>query len=85
MAVMVGGRGLVVGIDHIPELVDFSIRNGRKNYSHLLDSGRVKLLVGDGRKGFPPAAPYDAIHVGAASNGLPEALVAQLAPGQKER
>jgi protein-L-isoaspartate(D-aspartate) O-methyltransferase len=40
----------------------------------------VSLLVGDGRLGHPPAAPYDAINV-AASGEIPDALVAQLAPG----
>jgi protein-L-isoaspartate(D-aspartate) O-methyltransferase len=40
----------------------------------------VSLLVGDGRLGHPPAAPYNAINV-AASGEIPDALVAQLAPG----
>ena len=42
----------------------------------------VELVVGDGTLGHPPAAPYDAINVGASARGdVPEALVEQLAPG----
>jgi len=43
---------------------------------------RVTLVVGDGSRGLPEHAPYDAINVAAAAPGrVPEALVAQLAPG----
>jgi protein-L-isoaspartate(D-aspartate) O-methyltransferase len=42
----------------------------------------VELVVGDGSQGHPPAAPYDAINVAAASaSGVPPALEAQLATG----
>lgn len=42
----------------------------------------VTLVVGDGTRGYPLAAPFDAIHVAATATGdVPEALVAQLAPG----
>lgn len=81
MGMMVGSKGKVVGIDHIPELVQMSIDNIRKKNSDLLDSGRVKLLVGDGRKGYAPDAPYDAIHVGAAASSLHQELLDQLKPG----
>jgi protein-L-isoaspartate(D-aspartate) O-methyltransferase len=40
----------------------------------------VTLIVGDGRAGHPPEAPYDAINV-AASGDIPPELEAQLAPG----
>ena len=82
MALMVGERGRVIGIEHIPELVENSIRNVRRNHANLLTSGRMRLMVGDGRKGFPEAGPYNAIHVGAAAHGLPQELIAQLAPGE---
>ncbi|MFT7817301.1 protein-L-isoaspartate(D-aspartate) O-methyltransferase-like, partial [Arapaima gigas] len=77
----VGPTGRVVGIDHIPELVEDSLRNVRADDPELLSSGRVKLVVGDGRLGYPDDAPYDAIHVGAAAATLPTALLAQLKPG----
>jgi protein-L-isoaspartate(D-aspartate) O-methyltransferase len=42
----------------------------------------VTLVVGDGSRGYPPAAPYDAINVAAANpRGVPSELEAQLAPG----
>jgi protein-L-isoaspartate(D-aspartate) O-methyltransferase len=41
----------------------------------------VRLRVGDGRAGWPEAAPFDAILVTAAPTSVPPALVEQLAPG----
>lgn len=81
MAYMLGKNGLTVGIDHIPELRDLAMENMRQGNPELLSNGRVKLVVGDGRNGYPDEAPYDAIHVGAAAKELPQALVDQLAPG----
>lgn len=78
---MVGPSGKVVGIDHIDELVQSSIKNVQADDPELLASGRIKLVVGDGRLGFPDEAPYDAIHVGAAAPTLPKALLEQLKPG----
>jgi protein-L-isoaspartate(D-aspartate) O-methyltransferase len=40
----------------------------------------VRLVVGDGTRGVPEHAPYDAIVVGAAGPSVPEPLLAQLAP-----
>uniref|UniRef100_A0AAY4CN36 Protein-L-isoaspartate O-methyltransferase n=1 Tax=Denticeps clupeoides TaxID=299321 RepID=A0AAY4CN36_9TELE len=78
---MVGAKGKVIGIDHIKELVDDSVNNVKKDDPSLISSGRVKLIVGDGRLGFPEEAPYDAIHVGAAAPNVPQALLDQLKPG----
>lgn len=42
----------------------------------------VELVVGDGRVGHSPNAPYDAISVAAtADDGIPPVLLEQLAPG----
>jgi protein-L-isoaspartate(D-aspartate) O-methyltransferase len=41
----------------------------------------VKVVVGDGTRGFPEEAPYDAITVAAAAPVLPPALLAQLNEG----
>jgi protein-L-isoaspartate(D-aspartate) O-methyltransferase len=42
----------------------------------------VTLVVGDGSRGLPEHAPYDAINVAAAAGGgIPPALIEQLAPG----
>uniref|UniRef100_A0A3B4C6H3 Protein-L-isoaspartate O-methyltransferase n=2 Tax=Pygocentrus nattereri TaxID=42514 RepID=A0A3B4C6H3_PYGNA len=78
---MVGPKGKVIGIDHIKELVDDSINNVKKDDPSLISSGRIKLIVGDGRLGFTEEAPYDAIHVGAAAPSVPQALLDQLKPG----
>ncbi|VDP46153.1 unnamed protein product [Soboliphyme baturini] len=68
---MVGPTGKAVGIEHIPELVKWSIDNVKRGNPELLDNGVVKLVE----------APYDAIHVGAAAPTIPKALTDQLKPG----
>ena len=46
------------------------------------DAWNVTLAVGDGSRGLPEHAPYDAINVAAAAHRhVPPALLAQLAPG----
>ncbi|KZV34766.1 L-isoaspartate O-methyltransferase [Dorcoceras hygrometricum] len=81
-AVMVGPQGRVVGVEHIPELVDSSIINIQKSAAaQLLKDGLLSMHAGDGRQGWPQFAPYDAIHVGAATSEIPEALIEQLKPG----
>ncbi|QMW34096.1 hypothetical protein G4B84_009562 [Aspergillus flavus NRRL3357] len=77
--------GHVIGIDHIPELVDLANKNMHKSDQgcKLLDTGKVKFITADGRLGWPEGAPYDAIHVGAAAEKLHPVLIAQLhAPGR---
>lgn len=44
MALMVGSTGRAIGIDHIPELVNYSRENVLKDKPDLLESGRVKLV-----------------------------------------
>jgi protein-L-isoaspartate(D-aspartate) O-methyltransferase len=41
----------------------------------------IAVRTGDGRLGWPEAAPFDAILVTAAAEAVPPALLAQLAPG----
>ncbi|KAF6213138.1 hypothetical protein GE061_010853 [Apolygus lucorum] len=81
MGLMVAPSGIAIGIDHIREIVETSIANVMSDHPELLQNGVVKLVIGDGRMGFPEGAPYHAIHVGAASAALPTPLVDQLAPG----
>lgn len=81
MAVMIGNNGKVVGIDHIPELVELAKENTRKNHSDLIDSGRVVFVEGDGREGYSLDRKYNAIHVGAAAERIPGPLIEQLAEG----
>ncbi|KAI1303767.1 hypothetical protein EDD11_005306 [Mortierella claussenii] len=83
MAEMVGPEGKVVGVDHIPELVEQSKKNAKQDHPEYLEQGRVVFHTADGRVGFPKEAPYDCIHVGAAADSMHEELVKQLkAPGR---
>ena len=41
----------------------------------------MKFVAGDGRLGWPEDGPYDAIHVGAAAELIPDILLEQLALG----
>jgi protein-L-isoaspartate(D-aspartate) O-methyltransferase len=77
--------GSVIGIEHIQALVDLATANMAKSAEgrDLLQSGTARFVKGDGRKGFAEAAPYDAIHVGAATAGWHVELTEQLAtPGR---
>jgi protein-L-isoaspartate(D-aspartate) O-methyltransferase len=93
MAELVGDLGLVVGVEHIPQLRDLGQKNMAKSAEGraLLDSGKVRFRVGDGRKGWkePPregeeshGEGWDVIHVGAAASELHQELLDQLrSPG----
>jgi len=76
-----GASGKVIGIEHIPELVDMAIKNVKQDHPELLESKVLEFTVGDGRKGLISEAPFDAIHVGAASPEIPQDLVDQLKAG----
>jgi protein-L-isoaspartate(D-aspartate) O-methyltransferase len=85
LANLVGPTGTVIGIDHIQPLVDMSIANLSKSEvgKKMLETGQVKFVLGDGRKGWKEGAPYDAIHVGAAAAEHHTALTEQLkSPGR---
>ena len=59
-----GASGKIVGIDYIKALVDMADRNIRKGSEKtFLENGTIVLHQGDGWKGVPESAPYDAIHV----------------------
>ena len=75
----------MIGIDHIPELVEMARNNMNKSKQgrELQDSEKVKFITADGRLGWKEGAPYDAIHVGAAAEKLHPVLIDQLrAPGR---
>ncbi|TFK48978.1 Pcmt1-prov protein [Heliocybe sulcata] len=78
------GKGKVVGIEHIDELVQWSKENLRRDgLGKEMDEGRIIVVAGDGRQGMPNEGPYDAIHVGAAAPTMPQPLIEQLArPGR---
>jgi len=80
-SVMVGAEGKVTGVEHIPELKAHSERNLNEWNSNALESKNIEIVLGDGVDGYPGNAPYDAIHVGAAYECVPSALIKQLKPG----
>jgi SAM-dependent methyltransferase len=50
-----GPQGKVVGIEHVPELVEWSVKNLQKDgLGVALDNGAIKMVVGDGRQGTHP-------------------------------
>ena len=62
--------------------VDASLSAAAAAHLRAADVENVTLTVGDGSRGLPEHAPFDAINVAAAAGGsLPEPLLAQLAPG----
>jgi protein-L-isoaspartate(D-aspartate) O-methyltransferase len=92
LAELVGEEGKVVGVEHIKELRDLGEANVRKSEEGraFLERGRVRFVLGDGRKGWVEKdgegegegkgeeVGWDAIHVGAAAVKVHEELVAQL-------
>ena len=68
----------VVGIEHIPELHSFGIKNIEKCNSDLIKKGKIIIKNGDGRQGCKEYGPYKAIHVGACSEFYPKELIEQL-------
>ena len=66
----------VVGIERQHDLVEISReRLARLGYDNL------EIVEGDGTKGWPDGAPYDAILAAASGSHLPQSLLDQLKPG----
>jgi protein-L-isoaspartate(D-aspartate) O-methyltransferase len=86
LAELVGEDGKLVAVEHIKELRDLGEANMSKSEEGrgLLASGKVRFVLGDGRKGWadPDVAEeergWDAIHVGAAAAKLHDELITQL-------
>ena len=75
-AVLAELAGEVDTIERIPELAERARAN--------LDAAgyeRVRVHIGDGTRGVPERAPFDAIAVAAAAPELPRTLYEQLEPG----
>jgi len=77
---LIGSGGKVIGMDVVDELVKLSKVNATNDDPELLNE-KLTLKVGDGWKGDEGNGPYDAIHVGAAAETLPQSLVDQLKNG----
>ena len=76
-AVLAELAGRVVSIEVVPALAQQAAAR-----LAALGYGNIEVHQGDGSRGWPAAAPYDAIVVTAAAEGrVPPALLEQLAPG----
>ncbi|MEP6983727.1 MAG: protein-L-isoaspartate(D-aspartate) O-methyltransferase [Sphingomicrobium sp.] len=75
-AVMSRIAGKVVGVERQHELVEVAReRLGRLGYVN------VEIVKGDGTRGWPDKAPFDAILAAACGSHVPTALIEQLKPG----
>ncbi|MFL6751644.1 MAG: protein-L-isoaspartate(D-aspartate) O-methyltransferase [Sphingomicrobium sp.] len=68
--------GTVIAIERQHDLVEVARRRLER-----LGYDNVEIVEGDGTKGCPDKAPFDAILAAASGSHVPPALVAQLAPG----
>ena len=73
-AVVARLAGRVISLERIPELAEGARRNLER-----LDYDNVEVVLGDGSRGYPQGAPYDAIAVHAATPEAPHSLLAELA------
>ena len=75
LAQLVGPRGRVTSIEVDPALA-------RRARRALREAGaRVSVAVGDGRRGWAQAAPYDRVIVSASADALPRSWIEQLDDG----
>ncbi len=75
-AVMSRVAGEVIAIERKPELVAIA-----RERMERLGYGNVEIVEGDGTRGWPDGAPFDAILAAASGSHVPQPLVDQLAPG----
>ena len=66
----------VISVERIPRLASRA-----RSALDALGISNVLVFLGDGSRGWPSEAPYDAIVVTAAAQLVPEPLLNQLAPG----
>ena len=64
------------------EIIDSLGKEAAENLKNL-GYRNIEIRIGDGYKGWPEKAPFDAIVVTAAAPQVPDALLAQLKPGGK--
>lgn len=72
-------KGKVFAIERIPELKEMAEENVAK-YG-FIKKGVVEVILGDGAKGYPAAAPFDKIITAAAAEAIPVAWKKQLKVG----
>jgi protein-L-isoaspartate(D-aspartate) O-methyltransferase len=64
----------VVSVERVPELAETA-----RGHLEELGIDNVEVIVGDGSRGHPEEAPYDAIAIHAATPEAPHSLLAELA------
>ena len=72
-AVLARLAGHVVSLERLPDLAE----SARRNLDRL-GFRNVQVVVGDGSRGYPEGAPYDAIAVHAATPEAPHSLLSEL-------
>ena len=77
------GSGKVFGVDHIEELINQAMENIWKSHPEMVGNSEIQLqmICRDGRLGLVEFAPFNVIHIGAATMEIPRPLIEQLAPG----
>jgi|Deesub1362B_J571_1020462.scaffolds.fasta_scaffold00228_33 protein-L-isoaspartate(D-aspartate) O-methyltransferase len=78
VAELIGEKGKVITVERIEELA----RKARE-VLEFLGYSNIRVVVGDGSKGFQEEAPYDRIFVTASAPDVPKPLIDQLKPGGK--
>src|SRR4051794_17610922 len=73
-AVLAELAGRVISVERVPELGE----TAREKLEEL-GADKVEVIVGDGSRGYPAEAPYDAIAVHAATPEAPHSLLSELA------
>ncbi|RXE56669.1 protein-L-isoaspartate O-methyltransferase [Methanoculleus taiwanensis] len=68
--------GRVISVERIASVAEQAGENLKR-----AGVGNVTIIVGDGTKGYPAEAPYDAILITAATPTVPEPLIEQMAEG----
>lgn len=82
-----GGQGhaaLIVALERTQEVADKAANAARavaNQGGHSSVALSIRAVAADGRHGYAPLAPYDAIHVGGSCPDVPDALTSQLRPG----
>ncbi|WP_448712886.1 protein-L-isoaspartate O-methyltransferase family protein [Microbacterium profundi] len=74
LATLTGPEGTVIGVERVPELVDYGRERLAKTGSHA----EIRAAI-VGRLGLPDEAPFDRILVSAQATTIPVRLEAQLA------
>ncbi|KEG07780.1 putative protein-l-isoaspartate o-methyltransferase [Trypanosoma grayi] len=85
LAELCGEESQVVGVEHVEELQQRSLKVAQQRFETLVKSNRLTFVKGDGRDLttlFPGRSVlFDVIHVGAASASVPKTYLDALKPG----